>query len=205
MGLSAFYGSTGTNIERLAVLDRAYELGVRHWDTADMYHDNEDLLGDWFRANPSKRASIFLATKFGAVVQPDGLTLRSDPEYVRQACEKSLKRLGVEYIDLLYCHRVDGVTPIEKTVKAMVELQQHVLSSPPHLSILTGDIIGKVKSAIWDSPNYRQNLCAEHTMYTPSPHYRWSTRHSSFQSSQLSHHFWPHAASSVSPLLRTAL
>ena len=135
MGLSAFYGSTGTDAERLAVLDRAYELGVRHWDTADMYHGNEDLLGDWIRANPSKRASTSLATKFGGVFEPDGLKLRSDPEYVRQACEKSLKRLGVDFIDLYYCHRVDGITPIEKTVKAMVELQQYVFSPIPHRSI----------------------------------------------------------------------
>jgi aryl-alcohol dehydrogenase-like predicted oxidoreductase len=143
MGLSAFYGRTGTDTERLAILDRAYELGLRHWDTADMYMDNEDLIGLWFRTNPSKRASIFLATKFAAIVSPEGIKLRSDPEYVRQACEKSLKRLGVDFIDLYYCHRVDGVTPIEKTTKAMAELQQQVpfiiilLLHSPTFSFLT--------------------------------------------------------------------
>jgi len=148
MGLSVFYGSFGTTAERLAVLDHAYNLGVRHWDTADMYLDNEDLIGQWFRANPSKRASIFLATKFGGILQPDGLKLRSDPEYVRQACEKSLERLGVEYIDLYYCHRVDGITPIEKTVEAMAGLQKHVLPLLSRIFDLTAYNLGKARSAI---------------------------------------------------------
>ncbi len=124
MGLSAFYGNTGTDAERLKVLDRAYELGVRHWDTADMYKDNEDLLGKWFKANPTKRADIFLATKFAMVMTGSDMSFRSDPEYVHQACEKSLKRLGVEYIDLFYCHRVDQKTPIEKTTAALAELKR---------------------------------------------------------------------------------
>jgi len=81
----------------------------------------------WFSKNPDKRKDIFLATKFGGIVVPEGLKVRSDPEYVKIACEKSLKRLGVEYIDLYYCHRVDKITPIEKTVQAMVELKKYVL------------------------------------------------------------------------------
>jgi len=129
MGLSAFYGKTDNDSERLKILDRAYELGARHWDTADMYGDNEDLIGSWFKMNPGKRADIFLATKFGAIVSASGITIRSDPEYARIACETSLQRLGVTSIDLYYCHRVDEKTPIEKTVKAMVELQRYATST----------------------------------------------------------------------------
>jgi aryl-alcohol dehydrogenase-like predicted oxidoreductase len=128
MGLSAFYGKIDNDSERFKILDRAYDLGFRHWDTADMYGDNEDLIGAWFAKNPEKRADIFLATKFAAIVGLDGITIRSDPEYVHIACEKSLKRLGVATIDLYYCHRLDEKTPIEKTVKAMVELKMYDLS-----------------------------------------------------------------------------
>lgn len=124
MGLSAFYGTTESDEERFKVLDRAYELGMRHWDTADIYGDSEDLLGAWFKRT-GKREDIFLATKFAVHGFPDGdMVIRSDPEYVKQACEASLKRLGVDSIDLYYCHRVDRKTPIERTVRAMVELQK---------------------------------------------------------------------------------
>lgn len=124
MGISGFYGTTENDTERFKVLDRAHSLGLHHWDTADMYMDSEDLIGAWFAKNPSKRKDIFLATKFGAVIENGILTgIRSDPEHVRAACEKSLRRLGVEYIDLYYCHRVDEKTPIELTVRAMMELQ----------------------------------------------------------------------------------
>jgi aryl-alcohol dehydrogenase-like predicted oxidoreductase len=72
-----------------------------------------------------KREDIFLCTKFALKRQPDGRhTFHSDPEYVKVACERSLQRLGVDTIDLYYCHRVDGVTPIEKTIEAMVELKE---------------------------------------------------------------------------------
>ena len=75
-----------------------------------------------------KRSDIFLATKCGLQRQPNGMhTFCSDPEYVKGACERSLKRLGVDTIDLYYCHRVDGVTPIEKTIEAMVELKKYAL------------------------------------------------------------------------------
>ena len=80
-------------------------------------------MGAWFKRT-GKRDQIFLATKFAAFFGPEGMGLRSDPEYVKQACEKSLKRLGVDKIDLYYCHRVDQVTPIEKTVEAMAELKK---------------------------------------------------------------------------------
>ena len=124
MGLSSFYGTVPTDADRFALLDRAYSLGQRFWDTADVYGDNEDVIGKWF-ARTGKREEIFLATKFANIRFPDGrFQVRSDPEYVREACEKSLRRLGVEKIDLYYCHRVDGETPIEKTVRAMAELKK---------------------------------------------------------------------------------
>lgn len=120
MGLSAFYGATKPDSERLALLDQAHALGEHFWDSADVYGDNEDLIGKWFKANPSKRKDIFLATKFAL---KDG-NLNTTPEYVPQACEKSLKRLGIEQIDLYYMHRTDGTTPIEKTVEAMRKLKE---------------------------------------------------------------------------------
>ncbi|KAF2827929.1 Aldo/keto reductase [Ophiobolus disseminans] len=124
MGLSASYGKVEENEARFAVLDRALELGTTFWDTSDVYADSEDLLKLWFERT-GKRDKIFLATKFAVTKGADGKpAIRSDPEYVRQACERSLKRLGVEKIDLYYCHRVDKQTPIEKTVAAMVELKK---------------------------------------------------------------------------------
>ncbi|ESZ92033.1 putative aldo-keto reductase (AKR13) [Sclerotinia borealis F-4128] len=123
MGLSAFYGSTGTDDERFKVLDRAYELGQTNWDSADMYADSEDLIGKWFKRT-GKRDHIFLATKFANKVGKDGsFSVDSSPEYAKAACAKSLQRLGIQTIDLYYCHRVDGKTPIEKTVEAMVQLK----------------------------------------------------------------------------------
>ncbi|KAF2646389.1 Aldo/keto reductase [Massarina eburnea CBS 473.64] len=124
MGLSFSYGKVDENEARLAVLDRALELGTTFWDTSDVYLDNEDLLRLWFERT-GKRDQIFLATKFGVTKDAEGnFCIRSDPEYVIQACETSLKRLGVDYIDLYYAHRVDMKTPIEKTVAAMAELKK---------------------------------------------------------------------------------
>lgn len=124
MGLSSFYGKVEADEERFKLLDRAYELGQTHWDSADFYLDSEDLIGGWFERT-GKRDEIFLATKFGNTWLPDGTrTIRGDPEYVKEACEKSLKRLGIETIDLYYCHRVDLKTPIEKTVEAMAKLKK---------------------------------------------------------------------------------
>jgi aryl-alcohol dehydrogenase-like predicted oxidoreductase len=123
---ATFYGAVPNDAERHELLDRALEIGETFWDTADIYGDSEDVIGSWFKKT-GKRDSIFLATKFGNVSKTldDGsldFSLNSEPEYVKEACEKSLARLGVDVIDLYYCHRVDGKTPIEKTVQAMADL-----------------------------------------------------------------------------------
>jgi aryl-alcohol dehydrogenase-like predicted oxidoreductase len=122
MGMSDFYGPAD-EAESLATLDRALELGVTLLDTADMYgpFKNEELLG---RALKGRRDRVVLATKFGNRRGHDGafLGVCGTPEYVRKACDASLKRLGVEVIDLYYQHRVDPAVPIEETVGAMSEL-----------------------------------------------------------------------------------
>jgi aryl-alcohol dehydrogenase-like predicted oxidoreductase len=123
MGMSDFYGPLDDE-ESVATIHRALELGVSFFDTADMYgpHTNERLVG---RALAGRRDEAVIATKFGIVRDPDDPTRRAisgRPEYVRQACEGSLSRLGVDHIDLYYQHRVDPDTPIEETVGAMAEL-----------------------------------------------------------------------------------
>ena len=122
MGMSEFYG-TGDEAESIATIHRAIEFGVTLIDTADMYGigRNEELVG---RAIKGRRESVILATKFGNVRGADGgfLGVNGRPDYVRAACEASLRRLGVETIDLYYQHRVDPDTPIEETVGAMAEL-----------------------------------------------------------------------------------
>ena len=123
MGLSAFYGKTESDEDRFKFLDKVYELGETFWDSADVYMDNEDLIGKWFKRT-GKRDDIFLATKFANQWKDGRMSSRSDPEYVKEACEKSLKRLGIPTIDLYYCHRVDKTTPIEKTVEAMAQLKK---------------------------------------------------------------------------------
>lgn len=124
--LSGFYGQAGTFDDKVAILDRAHAAGLRFLDMADVYGDSEDVVGEWIKRS-GKRNDVLLTTKFALQRQPDGRhTFRSDPEYVKEACERSLKRLGVRTIDLYYCHRVDGITPIEKTVEAMVELKKYV-------------------------------------------------------------------------------
>jgi aryl-alcohol dehydrogenase-like predicted oxidoreductase len=105
----------------LVFLDKACELGARNWDSADIYGDTEELLGKWFKRS-GKRHDVFLSTKFG--YQSDFVSVRSDPAYVKEACENSLRKLGVGYIDLFSYHRVDKTTPVEKTVEAMVELKK---------------------------------------------------------------------------------
>jgi aryl-alcohol dehydrogenase-like predicted oxidoreductase len=125
MGLSSFYGEVASDEERFKVLDRAYELGQTNWDSADIYGDSEDLIGRWF-ARTGKRDEIFLATKFANVMRPGEWVIDSSPEYLKNAIEKSLKRLGIKTIDLYYCHRVDNKTPIEKTVEAMAELKKYI-------------------------------------------------------------------------------
>ncbi|KAL1296835.1 hypothetical protein AAFC00_004458 [Neodothiora populina] len=123
MGLSAFYGKPKPDAERFAILDQLYEAGEYFWDTADMYGDSEDLLGEWFKQNPGKREKIFLASKFANCIDETGRRwIDSSPAYAKKACAKSLARLGVDHIDLYYVHRVDKETPIEKTMEALKEL-----------------------------------------------------------------------------------
>jgi aryl-alcohol dehydrogenase-like predicted oxidoreductase len=123
MGLSAYYAPAAPDEERLKFLDYVYNSGILSWDTSDVYGDSENLLGKWF-TKTGKRSEIFLATKGGAGVDEEGKSLvRSDPEYIKKACVKSLERLGLDSVDLYYIHRLDKVTPIEKTVAAMVELK----------------------------------------------------------------------------------
>src|SRR5215213_10804424 len=122
MGMSEFYG-TGDEDESVATIRRALELGINFLDTADMYgpFTNEKLVGE---AISGRRDEVVLATKFGNVRGENGerLGVRGDAEYVRKCCEDSLRRLGVERIDLYYQHRVDPQVPIEETVGAMGEL-----------------------------------------------------------------------------------
>ena len=123
MGMSEFYGP-GDEAESVATIHRALDLGVRFLDTADMYgpYTNEELVG---RAIRGRRGEVVLATKFGIVRDPANPGVRSisgRPEYVRQAAEGSLRRLGVDHVDLYYQHRVDPGVPIEETVGAMSRL-----------------------------------------------------------------------------------
>ena len=119
MGMSEFYGATN-EAESIATIHRALDLGIDFLDTADMYGigSNEELVG---RAIKERRNEVVLATKFGNVRTPGGGfgPVNGKPEYVRQACDASLQRLGVEVIDLYYQHRVDPEVPIEDTVGAM--------------------------------------------------------------------------------------
>jgi aryl-alcohol dehydrogenase-like predicted oxidoreductase len=122
MGMSEFYGSTDEG-QAIRTIHQALDWGVNFLDTADMYGTghNEELVG---RAIKDRRDEVVLATKFGNVRGPDGgfEGVNGKPDYVRAACEKSLKRLGVDVIDLYYQHRVDPDTPIEETVGAMADL-----------------------------------------------------------------------------------
>lgn len=123
MGMSDFYGGRGDDAKGITVIHRALDLGINFFDTSDMYgpFTNEKLVG---KALADRRGQAVIATKFAIMRSEDGgfSGISGKPEYVKQACEASLKRLGVDTIDLYYQHRVDPQTPIEDTVGAMAEL-----------------------------------------------------------------------------------
>ncbi|KZT58199.1 Aldo/keto reductase [Calocera cornea HHB12733] len=127
LGAYAYKGNRRTQEEQFALLDRAYSLGCRLWDTANIYGTSESTIGAYLAQHPQCRPHIFLATKFGYMVRttPAGeleAVFDASPANVRKSVEESLKRLGVETVDMIYAHRVDPRVPIESTVKAMAEL-----------------------------------------------------------------------------------
>ncbi|KAI2784511.1 putative aldo-keto reductase [Daldinia loculata] len=123
MGASySVYGKELDDEERFKLLDRALELGETFWDTADLYGDGEEHIGKWFKRT-GKRDQIFIASKYGIIKGSKTFEANSSYEYTKQACDKSLKALGVDQIDLYYIHSVNTETPIEETMLALKELQ----------------------------------------------------------------------------------
>jgi aryl-alcohol dehydrogenase-like predicted oxidoreductase len=129
MGLATSYGPVGTDEERLALLDRAWELGYTNWDTANSYGDSEVLIGKWFKLHPERRSDIFLASKFGikfSVSDTGEWDIRAcnDPEFFHECLEGSLQKMGIEYIDLFYIHRLEPEIPIEKTMELLAKAKK---------------------------------------------------------------------------------
>ncbi|KAH8879481.1 putative aldo-keto reductase [Thozetella sp. PMI_491] len=123
MGIgSTIYGTTPSDAERFAVLDRAHELGATFWDTSDMYGDCEELIGKWFKRT-GKRDEIFLASKYGYIKNSPTFEVDSSGAACKKACDESLKLLGVDSMDLYYVHAVNPKTPIEDSMRAMAELK----------------------------------------------------------------------------------
>ncbi|MGY8891855.1 MAG: aldo/keto reductase [Pseudomonadales bacterium] len=146
MGMSEFYGQ-GNEADSLRTLERAYDLGVTHFDTSDVYGrgENERLVGRFARGKCDK---IMLSTKFGVSRDPEGpqnstydREINNSPDYMRQCCDESLRRLGRECIDLYYVHRVDPAVPIENTIGALADLVQEGKIRAIGLSEVSGELL----------------------------------------------------------------
>jgi aryl-alcohol dehydrogenase-like predicted oxidoreductase len=157
MGMSEFY-SGRDEAESILTIHRALDLGVTFLDTADMYGvgKNEELVG---RAIKGRRHDVDLATKFGNGRGEDGafLGVNGRPEYVKSACEASLRRLGIDHIDLYYQHRVDPNTPIEETVGAMADLVREGKVRYLGLSEAAPNTIHRANAPFIQLPLYKQN------------------------------------------------
>ena len=150
MGMSEFYGEPD-DAQSLRTLERAFELGVTHYDTSNVYGrgHNERLLSQFLKG---RRDRVMLASKFGVVRDPDGPLgstydrgINNDPAYMRQCCEESLRRLGVETIDLYYVHRADPAVPIEDTAGALADLIRAGKIRAYGLSEVTADTLRRAE------------------------------------------------------------